>query len=173
MKYESPPGFVSNTLLRPVKSLNVRLGDGAALPVGVPVPWPLATPPDGWLSYNGAAFDKGKFPKLAAVYPDGVLPDLRGEFIRGWDASRGVDNARQILSFQDSTAFSDYHGDGGAKCPPRNYYKNQDSKFSAGANFSAFGTINGSTGTAMVNGITNYITFRPRNIAFNYIVRAA
>ncbi|WP_436933427.1 phage tail protein, partial [Escherichia coli] len=32
------------------------LGEGSALPVGVPVPWPSATPPAGWLKCNGAAF---------------------------------------------------------------------------------------------------------------------
>ncbi|WP_410701397.1 phage tail protein, partial [Citrobacter freundii] len=35
---------------------NVGLGEGSALPVGVPVPWPSATPPAGWLKCNGAAF---------------------------------------------------------------------------------------------------------------------
>ncbi|HAX9293183.1 TPA: phage tail protein, partial [Escherichia coli] len=29
--------------------MNVGLGEGSALPVGVPVPWPTATPPAGWL----------------------------------------------------------------------------------------------------------------------------
>ncbi|ENC3910672.1 tail fiber protein, partial [Escherichia coli] len=29
------------------------MGEGSALPVGVPVPWPLATPPTGWLKCNG------------------------------------------------------------------------------------------------------------------------
>ncbi|PSN05625.1 phage tail protein, partial [Siccibacter turicensis] len=38
------------------------MGEGSALPVGVPVPWPLPTAPDGWLKYNGAAFDKAKYP---------------------------------------------------------------------------------------------------------------
>ncbi|NPF48069.1 phage tail protein, partial [Escherichia coli] len=32
------------------------LGEGSALPVGVPVPWPTATPPAGWLKCNGATF---------------------------------------------------------------------------------------------------------------------
>ncbi|TGF03051.1 phage tail protein, partial [Escherichia coli] len=41
------------------------LGEGSALPVGVPVPWPSATPPTGWLKCNGAAFDKVKYPRLA------------------------------------------------------------------------------------------------------------
>ncbi|RZY58610.1 tail fiber protein, partial [Escherichia coli] len=63
--------------------INVGLGEGSALPVGVPVPWPLPNPPQGWLKYNGAPFDKNIYPKLGAVYPAGVLPDLRGEFIRG------------------------------------------------------------------------------------------
>ncbi|MEJ1821148.1 phage tail protein, partial [Escherichia coli] len=34
---------------------NLGLGEGSALPVGVPVPWPSATPPTGWLKCNGAA----------------------------------------------------------------------------------------------------------------------
>ncbi|WP_162753642.1 tail fiber protein, partial [Escherichia coli] len=34
---------------------NVGLGEGSALPVGVTVPWPSATPPEGWLKCNGAA----------------------------------------------------------------------------------------------------------------------
>ncbi|XKY05404.1 phage tail protein [Dickeya ananatis] len=68
--------------------------------VGIPLPWPQATPPAGWLKCNGQAFDKNAFPKLAQVYPGGVLPDLRGEFIRGWDDGRGVDSNRSILSLQ-------------------------------------------------------------------------
>ncbi|WP_235170845.1 tail fiber protein, partial [Escherichia coli] len=41
------------------------LGEGSALPVGVPVPWPSATPPTGWLKCNGAAFSSEKYPNLA------------------------------------------------------------------------------------------------------------
>ncbi|MFP8706579.1 phage tail protein, partial [Enterobacter asburiae] len=37
-------------------SKNLGLGEGSALPVGVPIPWPSATPPTGWLKCNGAAF---------------------------------------------------------------------------------------------------------------------
>ncbi|EFV4515301.1 phage tail protein, partial [Escherichia coli] len=67
------------------------LGEGSALPVGVPVPWPSATPPTGWLKCNGAAFSAEEYPELAKAYPTNKLPDLRGEFIRGWDDGRGVD----------------------------------------------------------------------------------
>ena len=45
------------------------LGEGSALPVGVPVPWPTATPPAGWLQCNGATFTKEQYPVLARAYP--------------------------------------------------------------------------------------------------------
>ncbi|WP_338315045.1 phage tail protein, partial [Escherichia coli] len=77
------------------------LGEGSALPVGVPVPWPSATPPTGWLKCNGAAFSSEMYPKLAKAYPTNKLPDLRGEFIRGWDDGRGIDAARALLSIQN------------------------------------------------------------------------
>ncbi|WP_282748908.1 phage tail protein, partial [Hafnia paralvei] len=76
------------------------LGEGSALPVGVPVPWPSATPPTGWIKCNGAPFYAKEYPELAKVYPALKLPDLRGEFIRGWDDGRGVDTGRGILSAQ-------------------------------------------------------------------------
>ncbi|EPS8351909.1 phage tail protein [Escherichia coli] len=72
-------------------------------PAGFPLPWPQATPPGGWLKCNGAAFDKVKYPKLATAYPSGVLPDLRGEFLRGWDDGRGIDSGRALLSMQQGS----------------------------------------------------------------------
>ncbi|WP_137569712.1 phage tail protein, partial [Escherichia coli] len=80
--------------------INVGLGEGSALPVGVPVPWPLAVPPAGWLKCNGAAFTASQYPQLALAYPSLRLPDLRGEFIRGWDDGRSADAGRTILSAQ-------------------------------------------------------------------------
>lgn len=67
---------------------------------GIPLPWPVPWVPDGFLAMNGAAFDKRRYPRLAQLYPNGHLPDLRGEFIRGWDANRGVDPGRALLSWQ-------------------------------------------------------------------------
>ena len=89
--------------------LNVGLGEGSALPVGVPVPWPSATPPTGWLKCNGAAFSAEEYPKLAKAYPTNKLPDLRGEFIRGWDDGRGVDSSRGLLTSQDHLFASHGH----------------------------------------------------------------
>ena len=76
------------------------LGEGSALPVGVPVPWPSTTPPTGWLKCNGAFFSAEEYPELAKAYPTNKLPDLRGEFIRGWDDGRDVDSGRALLSEQ-------------------------------------------------------------------------
>lgn len=71
------------------------------LPVGIPLPWPLSIPPNGWFECNGSPFNKNSCPKLVSAYPSGFLPDLRGEFIRGWDNGRGVDSGRNILSWQN------------------------------------------------------------------------
>ncbi len=81
--------------------INVGLGEGSALPVGAPVPWPSATPPTGWLKCNGAVFSAEEYPELAKAYPTNKLPDLRGEFIRGWDDGRGIDAERTLLSVQN------------------------------------------------------------------------
>ena len=69
--------------------------------VGIPIPYPLAVVPDGCLALNGQKFDTARYPQLAKVYPSGTLPDLRGEFIRGWDNGRGADAGRALLSWQN------------------------------------------------------------------------
>ncbi len=142
------------------------LGEGSALPVGVPVPWPTATPPAGWLKCDGSAFTKEQYPVLARVYPTLRLPDLRGEFIRGWDDGRKVDTGRDLLSRQDGTSFSHYAGnfDIGSGHSINNYDQIVDNQ----PGFSRFSFAGPSRGDGV-----NYVTIRPRNIAFNYIVRAA
>ncbi|MEI7346357.1 phage tail protein [Dickeya chrysanthemi] len=133
--------------------------------VGIPLPWPQATAPGGWLKCNGQSFDKNRYPRLAQVYPSGVLPDLRGEFIRGWDDGRGVDAGRSLLSQQHETMIqvSIESGDGSTVIPI-SYYDSQ-----IDGEIKAVGQLTGWTGNTarMSRGV------RPRNIAFNYIVRAA
>lgn len=161
---------------------NLGLGDGSALPVGVPVPWPTATAPAGWLKCNGAVFTAAQYPKLALAYPGLKLPDLRGEFIRGWDDGRGVDSGRAILSAQ--TASSVYMGDSTLtyRCVAGLYNAiNNDPEFmrdilngeeptitKSGLQINSTSAV---LDSAMVPAAT--MSVRPRNIAFNYIVRAA
>lgn len=165
---------------------NLGLGAGSALPVGVPVPWPLATAPAGWLKCNGAAFTASQYPKLAQAYPALKLPDLRGEFIRGWDDGRGVDTGRGLLSAQGGMSFDHRHwlpttngtgGDGAMTAlfidgnSAMVYYPDGTNEYnpnpSTGTLLQTY-TAKAALGSAMFGSET-----RPRNVAFNYIVRAA
>lgn len=154
---------------------NLGLGEGSALPVGVPVPWPSATPPTGWLKCNGAAFSAEEYPELAKVYPALKLPDLRGEFIRGWDDERGVDSGRAILSAQ-SDAIRNITGQLGDvrfnTQPSGSGAFTTSRRGSASADSNSGGTARDVTFDAS-NVVPTASENRPRNIAFNYIVRAA
>ncbi|EPB8916132.1 phage tail protein, partial [Escherichia coli] len=55
-----------------------------------PIPWPTDTPPDGYAIMEGQTFDKSAYPKLAMAYPSGVIPDMRGQTIKGKPSGRAV-----------------------------------------------------------------------------------
>ncbi|HCD3647807.1 TPA: phage tail protein [Escherichia coli] len=152
------------------------LGEGSALPVGVPVPWPSVTPPTGWLKCNGAAFSAEEYPELAKAYPSGKLPDLRGEFIRGWDDGRGVDTGRAILSAQEWLTGSHCHyirsWDAWNNTVLEPNDRQGDSLLSTD-NAVQEGAINGRFTSKYRTEFSGGNETRPRNIAFNYIVRAA
>ncbi|WGB71473.1 tail fiber protein [Escherichia coli] len=159
---------------------NLGLGEGSALPVGVPVPWPSATPPTGWVKCNGAAFSAEEYPELAKAYPTNILPDLRGEFIRGWDDGRGVDSSRTLLSWQK----------GSYLVQEANISPDSVVQFSVN-DIALLGWDKTETNSDILRaksiptehiwnpvpvgawGIQYLGYARPRNIAFNYIVRAA
>lgn len=163
------------------------LGEGSALPVGVPVPWPSATPPTGWLKCNGAPFSAEEYPKLAKAYPKLKLPDLRGEFIRGWDDGRGVDSARLLLSSQAASILEHNHemqGWTGNPLMARDVYSSMSSVFAVQLSIGDGGLLyswkdgSGTTNDSKRMNRTNHVSSgagdgSPRNIAFNYIVRAA
>ncbi|NNR10512.1 phage tail protein [Escherichia coli] len=155
------------------------LGEGSALPVGVPVPWPSATPPTGWLKCNGAAFSSEMYPNLAKAYPTNKLPDLRGEFIRGWDDGRGVDNGRNLLSAQ-SDAIQNIVGTFGRTQLFKDTlnsgpFSQTDSILSVGLQPTEI--IEGYGASVWTfdasRSVRTASETRPHNIAFNYIVRAA
>lgn len=62
----------------------------SSYPIGAPIPWPTDTPPEGYAIMEGQTFDAGLYPKLAAVYPSGTLPDMRGQTIKGKPSGRAV-----------------------------------------------------------------------------------
>ncbi|EMO3098426.1 tail fiber protein [Escherichia coli] len=171
---------------------NLGLGEGSALPVGVPVPWPSATPPSGWLKCNGAAFSAEAYPELAKAYPTNKLPDLRGEFIRGWDDGRGVDSGRTLLTNQEHAVISHNHGIptkvgsvtnipygieqvisdetifSSARTVGVDYWSNSERVFTY-----TTGGRNGAESVSSPDASSLIKETRPRNLAFAYIVRAA
>lgn len=61
-----------------------------SFPVGSPIPWPSSTVPVGYTAMLGQAFNKSSYPLLAAAYPSGVIPDMRGQTIKGTPAGRAT-----------------------------------------------------------------------------------
>ncbi|MBA8868325.1 phage tail protein [Pantoea agglomerans] len=178
---------------------NLGLGEGAPV-IGSPFPWPHTKMPNElfpsmagmvFLKSNGASFSGTLYPKLALAYPGLKLNDLRGEFIRGWDDGRGVDTGRALGSAQLSTglrtAAVDYPGIdattsgatiGTAFNQPDSVTKVQpgDAKAPDNGVLGAVLSDNSIQATQLQSGIQGgsaWITARPRNVAFNYIVRAA
>ncbi|MDN0102961.1 phage tail protein [Yersinia bercovieri] len=145
--------------------------------IGIPMPHPLSSVPAGWLKCNGAAFSTSTYPRLALRYPSGVLPDMRGNAIRGWDDGRGVDAGRALLS-QQLDALQNITG---------NFYMGGSKQVAGVVTTGAFGPMevynalgNQVTTAGNIGGITfdasrvsrTAAETRMRNIAFNYIVRA-
>lgn len=163
-----------------------KLGLGAgAPPIGVPFFWPSSAMPNTvmpewadmvFLKFNDSTFSPTTYPKLALVWPGLKLPDLRGEFLRVWDDGRGIDNGRTLLSPQGD-AIQNVTG----------YLVD----LYTGVNTDALGVfsrsvVQGNLAPPAPGGTVSTSTFnfdlsrvartstesRPRNIAFNFLVRA-
>ncbi|HHN8981317.1 TPA: phage tail protein, partial [Escherichia coli] len=156
-----------------------------APPIGVPFFWPSSAMPNTvmpewadmvFLKFNDSTFSPTTYPKLALVWPGLKLPDLRGEFLRVWDDGRGIDNGRTLLSPQGD-AIQNVTG----------YLVD----LYTGVNTDALGVfsrsvVQGNLAPPALGGTVSTSTFnfdlsrvartstesRPRNIAFNFLVRA-
>lgn len=157
---------------------NLRLGAGAPA-IGIPFFWPSSEMPNTvmpewsnmvFLKFNGATFSAATYPKLALVFPGLVLTESRGEFLRIWDDGRGVDAGRGLLSAQGHAYQSHSH-------------RLLMSAGSAGSGnvIGIDGSLNGTLtyninqpGGGQIQAIENAggTETRPRNIAFNFLVRA-
>lgn len=171
---------------------NLRLGAGAPA-IGIPFFWPSSAMPNTvmtewadmvFLKFNGATFSASTYPKLALVFPGLTLTESRGEFLRVWDDGRGVDSGRALLSAQ-LDAMQNLTGNiGDAQTSV-----NAAVKFTiASGVFSAVTGVRNSIGNTTIIADTpnnpSYVSFdasrqartstenRPRNIAFNFLVRA-
>ncbi|HCL7517490.1 TPA: tail fiber protein, partial [Escherichia coli] len=149
------------------------LGEGSPA-IGVPFFWPSAAMPDtvikSWssmvfLKFNGAKFSASDYPVLAKVFPSLVLPEARGDFIRIWDDGRGADSGRALLSWQAATSLSQF----GGNYPEGSGHAivDYDGISAHQPGFSRFQYTSNSVGDGV-----NFVAVRPRNIAFNFLVRA-
>ncbi|EMY8487663.1 hypothetical protein ABCV66_003536 [Escherichia coli] len=192
---KNPFGDIKSDGTVPTALENLGLGEGAPA-IGVPFFWPSAAMPDtvieSWsgmvfLKFNGAKFSATDYPVLAKVFPSLVLPEARGDFIRIWDDGRGVDSGRALLSAQGDgtrtqtgtlwTRQFKVVGDSGNTSAA---VQNPSGVFSIDNNAATSGwdyienTRSGSpSGANRINlNIGNAVETRPRNITFNFLVRA-
>lgn len=165
---------------------NLGLGAGAP-PIGIPFFWPSAAMPNTvmsewadmvFLKFNGATFSAVTYPKLALVIPSLTLTEARGEFPRIWDDGRGADSGRALLSAQGDairniTASMGSQGrlfdsasmvlTGAFAQTVRNL-----AATAAGSMQATFTGFDFDAGRVVPTASEN----RPRNIAFNFLVRA-
>ncbi|MCK2166418.1 tail fiber protein [Thalassospira xiamenensis] len=146
-------------------------GGGSGAEIGSVTAFAMPTPPEGWLVCDGSAVSRTDYADLYAAigtvwgHGDQIatfnLPDLRGEFVRGFDAGRGVDDGRVFGSGQMDALQNHTHG-------------NSDAGVSGdGGNYGVFAGAGTIAGQGFVN--SNYNSAaetRPRNIAMTYAIKA-
>lgn len=159
-------------------------GDSGAPAIGIPFFWPSAAMPNTvmtewsdmvFLKFNGATFSASAYPKLAQVFPGLTLPEARGEFPRIWDDGRGVDSGRALLSAQmdaiqnitGEVGFIQYIGE----------THQSGALFAGGAQNITNLAPGGATKAQSVffdasRSVRTASETRPRNISFNFLVRA-
>lgn len=147
------------------------------LPIGTVAMWGNSSLPTGWIEMNGQS--TSAYSELAAIYGS-TLPDLRGEFVRGWDNGRGVDSGRTLKGFQNHQLQSivgsvGLHGTNSATT----ITSTSGVFYSSGSN-SAYHTNEATPGATSLKNIkfdssrvaNSGSETRPRSIALMYIVKA-
>lgn len=151
--------------------LTYGLVNGTMLvPAGAVMPFAMSAVPSGWLECKGNAVLRSMYPRLFAAigttYGEGngsttfTLPDLRGEFVRGWDHGRGVDAGRALGSAQGDELRSHTHvlpSDSGGS----------SDMYSLASTPNADEGFTGADVTAATGGAET----RPRNIALMYCIK--
>lgn len=193
----NPPTKNDFSYLQHVSDLKSRYlykaigGESGAPPIGIPFFWPLAAMPntvmDEWshmvfLKPNGASFSAAEYPKLAKIWTALVIPDMRGEFPRIWDDGRGVDAGRALLSAQGDAI---RNITGTLNLRPGdvdNLITSATGAMKVGLRPESFVVTNLSSAVKTAEGIDFDASGapgvvvasenRPRNIAFNFLVRA-
>lgn len=169
-------------LLQAIETLIAGGGSGggviAGSEIGAVSAFAMQTPPEGWLVCDGSAISRTDYADLFAaigtVWGAGDeistfnLPDLRGEFVRGFDAGRGVDVDRLFGSSQADEFKSHNH-------PGEFHNGTSTHDYCAGGNMpSMLKKHNGGQQTIAQGNVAaeGGSETRPRNIAMTYAIKA-
>ena len=162
------------------------IGETAGVPTGSIFCMATTTVPSGYLECDGSDVSRSVFENLWLVLKDVggtdqyfwgngdgtytfTLPDLRGEFIRGWDNSRGIDSGRSFGSVQDEAIKAHNHpfsfgNTYTALIPQSQGNKRFETDYEDATGFTT-GTVTGSVGNS------SGAETRPRNIAMMYVIK--
>jgi microcystin-dependent protein len=99
------------------KYVDELMAQATSMPIGSTMFFAATSVPEGWVECNGATYNVNDYPLLfkAIGYRFGGsgssfrVPDLRGEFLRGWDNGRGIDPGRTFGALQESQFKSHTH----------------------------------------------------------------
>ena len=153
--YKLPASITNGGFLQTDGSGNLSFQVVAGVPIGSVFCIAHTTVPSGYLECNGASLPNGtgtvqgvtaNFAALRALV-GANLPDLRGEFIRGFDNGRGVDSGRGMLSTQGSQFGQHNHNvsassSGSVGSHRHKYAFAQGSNGGVGNNFGGSGIVN-------------------------------
>ena len=142
------------------------------VPSGAVLPFAMSTAPSGWLECNGLAVSRtvyaSLFAAIATTYGAGDgsttfnLPDLRGEFIRGWDNGRGADTSGRVFGSAQTATGLGHIGTIGSVLAP------SVADTDPSTTYAFNGTNGGSQGSS--TSFTRH-RFRPRNVAMLYCIK--
>lgn len=129
----------------------------SVVPAGAVMAFYRSTPPTGWLECNGQS--AAAYPNLVAL---GIItvPDLRGQFVRGWDNGKGTDPGRSLASSQGDLIINHTH-------PIIIYGTNNASGGNAGYSSNSYSYSANSGGVNSGGGSET----RPKNIALMYCIK--
>jgi len=161
------------------------ISSGALVPTGSVFAMATSTVPSGYLECNGAAVSRTTYADLFASIGttwgngDGTttfnLPQLRGEFIRGWDNGRGVDSGRAFGSSQSEMIGPHNH----SITDPGHFHQVNINVYQQGSGPNASTDMANRAGNTQSSTSTTGITInnnsgtenRPRNVAMMYVIK--
>ena len=153
----------------------------AANPIGTIIAFYGSVAPYGYLPCSGQTVSSSTFPSLVTFLggtTSATLPDLRGEFLRGWDNGRGIDTGRTIRSNQKGSLLCG-NNDNGAEIHGLNSIDTTRTGLgwdtATMAEYSGIGTYT-TSGVVVPGGnlfaAAHYGTSRPRNVSVLYCIKA-